>query len=226
MPDDEEKKSLVEKLKKELASLEWEEDILRKRDDRLKWEEEMLQMEEGLKAKGRPTMDKTQSSAPVTEPQKAPSEAPLDPGSTYLIPEQNPQRSVAIFLEELKAGMKGLFITRSNPNHVRKKHDLGDTKVCWLTGVRAGGEIMSVSGLQELSILISNFIDENPHSVILLDGVEYLISNNDFQIVLRLMQQLRDKVSTSESKMIIPVNPEALDGKQLTLLQRECHLIQ
>jgi hypothetical protein len=253
---EDEKKGLVDKLKKEIARLEFEEALLKKRDDRLKWEEEMLQMEEGIKVRGKFLIDKTpasmfagdadrqppaQADGPAVKPkaqeapaqgEDAPAEAPtqsadseLDSGLTYLLLETRPERSIAVFVGEMKKGSKGLYITRSNPNQVKKKFDLGDAKVCWLTGVRAGEGIVSVSGLQELSILVSNFIDENKKSIILLDGVEYLISNNDFSIVLRLLQQIRDKVSTSDSKMLIPLNPNALESRQLTLLERECHTI-
>jgi hypothetical protein len=233
---DEEKKSLVDKLKKEIAKLDFEEKLLRKRDDRLKWEQEMLSMEEGLKVKGNAVFDGSPPAAdvveeskvlaePVSEPAPA-EEPPLESGTTYLLFEPTPERSVKLFLRELKEGMKGLYITRSNPNQVRKKYALGDAKICWLTGVRATNEILSISGLQELSITVSNAIDENPKTVVLLDGVEYLVSNNDFSIVLRLIQQIRDKVSTSESKLIIPMNPNALDARQLTLLERECRTIR
>ncbi len=222
MPD-EDKKSMVEKLKKELAKLEWEEKLLRKRDDRLKWEEEMLEMEEGLKTKRADFMEKAPPEMlEKKEEAEEPKESHVEPGTTYLLKEQKPDRSNRIFTQQMNAGYKGLYITRSNPKQVRKKYDLGDADVCWLTGVKTDEDIKSVSGLQELSILVSNFIDENSKSVILLDGLEYLISNNDFPIVLRLVQQIRDKVSTSESNMLIPLNPAALDERQVTLLEREC----
>jgi len=256
---EDEKMGLIGKLKKEIARLEFEEELLKKRDNRLKWEEEMINLEEGIKVRGKFLIDKTPDSmfAGEDEQQAAPSataehavrplapavspkpeggvvsdtnvqsaEAEMDSGSTYLLLETKPERSISVFISEMKKGNKGLYITRSNPNQVKKKYDLAGAKVCWLTGVRASEDIISISGLQELSILVSNFIDENHQSIILLDGVEYLISNNDFSIVLRLLQQIRDKVSTSESKLLIPLNPNALESRQLTLLERECHTLR
>lgn len=217
-------KDKVEKLKKELAKLEWEEKILRKRDDRLKWEEEMLQMEEGMKSQ---RADFIESAPPgmLGGAKKAPEEVALDGGTTYLLLEERPERSISLFTKERKAGLTGLMISRSNPKKMRDKYDMEGVKICWLTGVRAGEQETTIAGLQELSILVSNYIDKNHKSVVLLDGLEYLVSNNEFPIVLRLIQQIRDKVSTSESKMLIPVNPNALDSKQLTLLKRECQVI-
>lgn len=231
MPE-EDKKEQLEKLKKELAKLDWEEKLLRKRDDRLKWEQDMLQMEDGIRVRGYQALDAPgqDKDAPQEKPPEKPAEPAvaqeLEPGSTYICLEQMPQKSVEMYIAEVGKGMKGLYITRSNPSQVRKNFKLGDSKICWLTGVKASEDVQSISGLQELSILVSNTIDENPKSVIFLDGIEYLISNNDFPIVLRLVQQIRDKVSTSESKMIIPINPNALEPRQMTLLQRECRILK
>jgi len=224
---DEDKNAQLDRLRKELAKLDWEEQLLKKRDDRLKWEQDMLRMEDGLKEKGYSVLDSAPEGGAALKAAGAPEDKyALEAGATYVFLEQSPNKSVGLFIKEVKSGSSGLYITRSNPAHVRKKFELGDSKVCWLTGVKSSNDVSSISGLQELSILVSNSIDENCRTVILLDGIEYLISNNDFPIVLRLIQQIRDKVSTSESKMIIPLNQNALEPRQLTLIERECHVLE
>jgi hypothetical protein len=150
----------------------------------------------------------------------------LDSGVTYLVYDQKSENSIRLYIREIRKGVKGLFVTRSNPNHVKKKYYLADSRVVWLTSVQADKELQSISGLQELSILVSKFIDDNPQSVILLEGIEYLVSNNNFPVVLRLIQQLRDKVSTSDSKMLLPINPSALDDRQMPLLESECQILR
>ena len=246
---DQDKRILIANLKKEIAKLEWEEKLLRKRDDRLRWEQNMITIEEGLKARGNNIYDRASPDAmagvarpqpqenayvikkgekPGGDPQAHPAdntEVNLESGTTYVLFEKNPQRAVDLYLREIHQGKKGLYITRSNPRHIKRKYDLSDSKLCWLTSVKASEDVISVSGLQELSILVSNQIDELPESIILLDGLEYLISNNDFSIVLRLVQQIRDKVSTSDSVMLMPLNSDALDGRELTLLERECEKV-
>ncbi|MBD3389159.1 MAG: DUF835 domain-containing protein [Candidatus Altiarchaeales archaeon] len=200
-----------------------EAELKRERLLRSQLEEKLILTDERLRADEEDFLDQTTDDI-MSDIQEG--EVFLDSGSTYLLLEERPDKSVKLFQKGLEDGSKGMYITRSNPRKVRDRHDLGDTTICWLTNVQADGDIISVSGLQDLSILVSNFIDENEGSVILLDGLEYLVSNNDFPIVLRLVQQIRDKVSTSESKMLIPLNPKALDSKQLTLLERECQTIR
>ena len=155
----------------------------------------------------------------------ADTETGLDAGMTYLLFEEKPERSIKLFLQRIREGIKGMYVTRSNPSMVKKAHFLGDTRVVWLTSVETKGETDAVTGLQELGILINDFIDGNGASIVLLDGIEYLISNKTFPVVLKFVQQMRDKVSTSGSRMIIPLNPDAIEEKELSLLERECQVI-
>jgi len=209
----------IEELEKEIEELKKQEGMLRQEEERLRKEEDELEKEEeGIKVEAEGIKKTT-----IEE-----KEVELEESMTYLLIEENPEKSIKVklYLKEKQKGIPGLYITRSNPQHVKKKYGLDDTtEICWLTSVKATGEITSISGLQELSILISNYVDKNNKSIILLDGLEYLISNNDFAIVLRLIQQTRDRISTSESIMLVPFNPNALDQKQFTLLERECTIL-
>jgi len=172
---------------------------------------------------------------PAVEPQPAPqeerteeenTEVTPEPGGTYLVYEPKSDKSLDLFVKEIRNNAGGLYITRSNPNQVKKRYYMGGAKVVWLTSVQTEKNIESVTGLQELSILVSKFIDNDEGKIILLEGLEYLVSNNNFPVVFRLIQQLRDKVSTSDAKMLIPLNPAALEDKQLSLLQGECQVIE
>jgi len=57
--------------------------------------------------------------------------------------------------------------------------------------------------------------------VILLDGFEYLISNNDFRTVFHLIQSIKDQVAISDSIMIISASPSTLEKQQMDLLEKE-----
>jgi hypothetical protein len=189
--------------------------------------QEMGRMDEGIKGLGEKAEGLGGETQPSPDDEKPDEVVPeLETGVTYMVFEPKSEKSMKLFIRDIRNVLKGLYITRSNPNHVKKRHYLADSKVVWLTSVQTGREFESISGLQEMSILVSKFIDENGSTVILLEGLEYLISNNSFQVVLRLIQQLRDKVSTSNSKMIIPLNPNALEDKQLSLLEGECQTLE
>ncbi len=147
-------------------------------------------------------------------------------GGTYLVFEEAPSRGFEIITNRISDGAKGLVITRLNPKKVMKKNGLESTRVIWLSSVGSTESVETVSGIQDLSILVGKFIDKNKKSAILLDGVEYLIANNKFGSILKLIQQLRDRISTSESVLVMPLNPHTLGDKELSLLKLECKTVK
>ena len=61
-------------------------------------------------------------------------------------------------------------------------------------------------------------------TVVLIDGLEFLISYNNFSLVLHFIQSLRDHAATSDAVLIMPINPGAIDSKELKLL--ECEVVE
>lgn len=223
----EEEDQEAERIRKELELLEKEEKLLKEKEQRLDYQEKLIEDKARPQAPARPTLNPTaaQPEKPpiTTEPEKKEiniEEAELNPGSTYLITEEKPEQTLKLYKKYSGQDYTGLLLSRMNPQRLKDANPDIQGDMYWLTTVKSTDQPV-LSGLQELSILVSNFIDANDKSVILLDGLEYLISNNDYGIVLRLIQQVRDKVSTSNAILVIPVNPEALSDKELTLLKRE-----
>ena len=54
-----------------------------------------------------------------------------------------------------------------------------------------------------------------------VDAVEYLVTNNNFLTVLRLVQAVRDQAAVNNGVLLLSVNPSTLDAHQMTLLERE-----
>ena len=77
-------------------------------------------------------------------------------------------------------------------------------------------------------VLIAHTIAEylkTSKTVVLLDGIEYLIMNRGFDVVSRMVEDLIDKIAESRSILIIPVNPDAMEKRELELLERNAEVI-
>jgi archaellum biogenesis ATPase FlaH len=61
--------------------------------------------------------------------------------------------------------------------------------------------------------------------VVIVEGMEYLIVQNDFETVLKLLHTLSDYVTTSQSILLVPVNPDALPHHQYVMLRRAFNVI-
>ena len=75
--------------------------------------------------------------------------------------------------------------------------------------------------LQDISILISNFLKESNTSIILIDGIEYLITLNDFNAIMRFLQTKRSRIEATKSTLIVPLFTDALEPKESKLIERE-----
>ena len=74
--------------------------------------------------------------------------------------------------------------------------------------------------LEKLSLSAEQFLAREK-GVVLLDAIEYLVTNNNFLTVLRLVQSIRDQVAVNSGVLLLSVNPSTLDTHQMTLLERE-----
>jgi uncharacterized protein YlzI (FlbEa/FlbD family) len=150
----------------------------------------------------------------------------LAAGKSYVVEESPPDISFDAFVniistssEDNPVKVVGLAISRQHPDLIKQKYGLETTPIYWLA-TRAGQDVISPTNLGILTHTMVQFIEANPSCVLLLDGLEYLVSNNDFNKVLRVIDQVNDHISQSTAVLILPVDPRAFDTKELALLER------
>jgi len=149
----------------------------------------------------------------------------LLPGRSYVVEESPPDISFDAFVNILSSAGEGaaqtvgMAVSRQHPDLIRQKYGLEKTPIYWLA-TRAGPDVLSPTNLGILTHTLIQFVEGNLTGIILLDGIEYLTSNNDFNKVLRVIDQVNDRISQSKAIMIIPVDPRAFDRKEPALLER------
>ncbi len=144
---------------------------------------------------------------------------PLRGSSVYLVEEPQPADVYRLFEDTIRAGRKGLCVTRVYPQKLRERFPQGDLEILWLSNV-GKEDAVRPKDLERLSLAVEQFVSGR-HGVVLLDGLEYLVTNNNFLTVLRLVQAIRDQVAIHGAILLLSVNPSALEGHQVTLLERE-----
>jgi len=149
----------------------------------------------------------------------------LKPGTVYLVKDENAKKSFDMFVDTVLKGVHGLCITRKNPGKVKLQYGLEKTPVIWLTNVATEHTSIMPNGIIELSMLVSKFLTDVEHCVILIDGIEYLITHNDYPQTLKMIQMLKDKVADGNSHLILSINHDTWDEKQLKLLESEMDII-
>ncbi len=134
-------------------------------------------------------------------------------------------KSNDVFKDLVSHGYKGLCVTRTHPDKIRKLYNLKKTPMIWLTqNTFPGKPWILPNELSKLFMLISEFLKETDEdkSVIIMDGIEYLITNNSFRSMLRLIQSLNDHIMIRTGLCLLSINPQALSSSEFALIGREC----
>jgi hypothetical protein len=161
-----------------------------------------------------------------SEPRK-PSEYELEGGTSYLVAGEKPDLAFGIFSDATKKGASGLCITRTFPDDVSSAHDLEDIPIHWLSRDPSRGNI-NPTNLGAILFEVVKFLESNEgkKTVIMLDGLEYLIVQNSFSKVIKFVQNLRDTVSVKKSRLLIPFNLVAVEESRRALLTRDLSVIE
>ena len=165
---------------------------------------------------------------PIPEPEAPPREgsSELMPGHSYLIEEDRPAEAFRRFTAFLGAPSGGLVITRTNPKRARELYDPSAERVLWLTDREGSSEETIPPSLERIVYEIEDFITKRPRGAVLLDGLEYLVSNNSFDAVVKFVRRLLDAFSESHYVFILCLGPATLKEQELKVLEREMDVIR
>jgi PAS domain S-box-containing protein len=148
-------------------------------------------------------------------------EVELESGYVYLSDCEFPEKCYQLFSELVKSGKPGLCITRRNPDKVRNMYGIAKTPIVWLTKNKVEGQ-QSIDSTEIFRIYptIADFVNKVEDGVVLMDGLEYLILDNDFLSVVKLVEQTNDTIMASNSRMVLQLDSDVLEKKEFHLLKR------
>ncbi|MFA5771856.1 MAG: DUF835 domain-containing protein [Thermoplasmata archaeon] len=143
-------------------------------------------------------------------------------GYSYIVKESTSIWSFDVFKNGIAAKVPGLCLTSTYPKKIREIYGLGDTQIYWLSEA-SGSEEKALNPRRlefEITRTISDFVKNKNGSLILIDGLEYLLLVNGFEKIINFIKSISDIMSQNKATLIVPVNPEALDKKELTIFER------
>ena len=148
----------------------------------------------------------------------------IDWGNNYFVDEEAPKVSVNVFNDITQRGIPGLIITRTPSEKAKEQWGLNKCNIIWLCSRTGGGYLKPA--LEKIFHTIFEYIKENEYSVILLDGVEYIVNNNDFLKTLNLIDNLKEFVALNNSMLINSISSTIFSEKEFALLGKNSIEIQ
>jgi uncharacterized membrane protein YhaH (DUF805 family) len=146
--------------------------------------------------------------------------AVLDAGTSLLFEETKSEGMYETLLSQVSDGVEGLIVTRTYPDDLREKYGLKRTPVIWLSS-QPGHDNVDPANLSILEHTVIEFLKMGHDTVVAIDGLEYLISNNGPNRVLRMLYGLRDEILMNRSRMIVTMDPGILDTRDLAFFERD-----
>ncbi len=144
----------------------------------------------------------------------------LEEGRCYLVKEKKPEKGLTTFHRVIEQGFRPIYVTRQHPNHVQRNYKGREILVVWLS-TTLGRDYVDPHNLNSLSNMLTNFMADGDRAVILLDGLEYLMINNDFPRILHFLQFLNEQIAIHRSVLLMSIDERAFDEKELALLERD-----
>jgi DNA-binding response OmpR family regulator len=145
-------------------------------------------------------------------------------GFGYIVKEKKPVRSFQVFVDQVTHDIQGLCVTRQHPGTIRSRWGLEKTPIIWLSN-KVGKVYVNPTNIGILSDTIIRFVEKSGESIVLIDGLEFLIVNNDFEKVLRMIHHISEAVMEYKSRLLISVDPRILETREMALLERNMEMI-
>ena len=145
--------------------------------------------------------------------------ARLEKGHVYLLFETQPKKSLQLIKEYGRLGYDGLVITRVPPEQIRKKK-LKKQKVLQLSSATKEDSIPP-DNVVNILLRMKEFMTSKKESILLLDGLDYIVIQNTFEDAVSLIQKLAESVTLYKGILLVSLNPKSLEEKQLVILEGE-----
>jgi len=144
-------------------------------------------------------------------------------GHSYLFTEDGIYAAFAALRYLLVEGHRALILSKTHPDKISSRYQV-DCPIIWIVSKPPPGvKAITVDPfrLGRIYSLIADFARNNPGAVVLLDGIDYLISENDFSSFMKTLQLINENIAMTGSILLLPVNQDSFTPQDYSFLERE-----
>lgn len=114
---------------------------------------------------------------------------------------------------------KGLWITSENPDLIKKRCNLKNVTVLWLTSDLKDDTCLDPKNLYDLKLHIEYFLRDNPRGTVLFEGLEILIEEHSWDIMKKFIFNLLLDIINEPLRLIISIKSDEIENRVLTELK-------
>ena len=114
---------------------------------------------------------------------------------------------------------EGYILSRRAPASIKEEFGFKDVKITWIaTG--AGEDMLDPTKAGLLAHAVMEFLMKAKNGVVLLDGIESVMTHNDFNRAMKMLEQINDFVMQYQGYLIVPIEPKAFNSRESAMLMR------
>ncbi|MEM3598417.1 MAG: PAS domain S-box protein, partial [Candidatus Hadarchaeum sp.] len=145
----------------------------------------------------------------------------ISKGECYLYRSHRAAYNIASHLMLL--GVPGICFTREDPEKLIE-YRIPKENIIIISSVPLKG-YDTTDNLQEISMRIGEFIRNNRGSIVLLDGLEYLVSRFGFDMTYKFLQEKRFQFIENDAILLMPVELNIFSEREKALFASEVKII-
>lgn len=146
----------------------------------------------------------------------------LEEGTIYLVEEKFPKRVYDVFRKQTRKN--SLCLTRKFPEELKK--EITAKNMIWISESSSEKiENTPPTNLARILGIMKNFITDEEKAIVIIDDLNYLIFQNKFPSVYKIINSLAEIVVVARAIVIISVDVAQLTKKERIMLERECEVV-
>ncbi len=133
-----------------------------------------------------------------------------------LLIEGYPRKGFQLYSRMLKEGASGVCVSRLHPDYVQQKFDV-QARTYWLSSCK-GKDVLSPKQTGPIVKAIRSAVAPETHTIVFLDGIEYLLLYNDLAKVESFLKDLGRSLENTNAEVIVALDPLTMEQRDLEAL--------
>lgn len=147
----------------------------------------------------------------------------IKPGKNYLVVDRDPRNAYMMIRAMGLSGRPALVLTTSFPGKIRSDYGIGEeVEIRWFSDSSTDIDNIDPRDLEgEPMEISSTFLMTTKNSGLMIDGLDKLIEQNDFEKVLAFIKRLNDLAAIHGATIILALSREGLTEAQYEAISGE-----
>ncbi|MBU1941035.1 MAG: DUF835 domain-containing protein, partial [Candidatus Thermoplasmatota archaeon] len=141
-------------------------------------------------------------------------------GCCYLISHEDDTHVLDLFIEFSQRNNYGLLMLRGTLETIQNLPSSKNIKIVLLSH-HSIENVHTISTIDDLITTTHQFYEQHPESVVLLQGVHYLLTRFSFEEFINMVYELRELTSLYHAIFLLKIDPVLFTNQQLAVLHHE-----